>query len=106
MNAEPVSKHAFMSKTQLYNSSNFISAQEFDGYKFRDLIVAQWGAAYDVQIKREMWLGKPMIFFNVMWKYLGQQSFHMSEQEYLEHLQVCVDENLFLCLYDSNIHCV
>jgi len=28
-----------------------------------------------------------MIFFNVMWKYYGQQSFHLSEQEYLEHLQ-------------------
>jgi len=35
--------------------------QVFDGYKFRDLIVAQWGAAYDVQIKREMFLGKPMV---------------------------------------------
>ena len=38
-----------------------LRAQEFDGYKFRDLIVAQWGAAYDVQIKREMFLGKPMV---------------------------------------------
>jgi len=28
------------------------------------------------------------IFFNVMWKYLGQQSFPLTEQEYLEHLQV------------------
>jgi len=60
---------------------------EFDGYKFRDLIVAHWGAAYDIQIKRESFLGKPMIFFNVMWKYYGQQSFPLSEQEYLEHLQ-------------------
>ena len=33
-------------------------------------------------------LTKHQIFFNVMWKYLGQQSFHLSEQEYLEHLQV------------------
>jgi len=28
-----------------------------------------------------------MLFLNVMWKHLGQQSFHLSEQEYLEHLQ-------------------
>ena len=28
------------------------------------------------------------IFFNVMWKYYGQQSFPLTEQEYLEHLQV------------------
>ena len=38
-----------------------------------------------------MFLGKPMIFFNVMWKYLGQQSFHLSEQEYLEHLQALAE---------------
>mmetsp|Transcript_38558 Transcript_38558/g.60125 ORF Transcript_38558/g.60125 Transcript_38558/m.60125 type:complete len:89 (-) Transcript_38558:312-578(-) len=34
-----------------------------------------------------MFLGRPMIFLNVMWKWLGQQTFHLSEQEYLEHLQ-------------------
>ena len=39
----------------------YVSNQEFDGYKFRDLIVEQWGAAYDIQIKREMFLGKPMV---------------------------------------------
>mmetsp|Transcript_38559 Transcript_38559/g.60127 ORF Transcript_38559/g.60127 Transcript_38559/m.60127 type:complete len:134 (-) Transcript_38559:685-1086(-) len=27
---------------------------EFDGYKFRDLIVEKWGVPYDIQIKREM----------------------------------------------------
>lgn len=64
---------------------------EFDGYKFRDLIVEQWGAAYDIQIKREMFLGKPMLYLNVMWKYLGQQSFYLSEQEYLEHLQALAE---------------
>lgn len=29
-----------------------------------------------------------MLFLNVMWKYYGQQSFHLTEIEYLEHLQV------------------
>jgi len=65
--------------------------KEFDGYQFRDLIVDKWGVPYDIQIKREMFLGKPMIFLNVMWKYLGQQSFHLDEQEYLEHLQAIAE---------------
>jgi len=65
--------------------------KEFDGYQFRDLIVEKWGVPYDVQIKREVFLGKPMIFLNVMWKFLGQQSFHLDEQEYLEHLQAIAE---------------
>eukprot|EP00960_Hanusia_phi_P001119 30255-Hanusia_phi.AAC.2 len=60
---------------------------EFDGYAFRDLIVEKWGVPYDIQIKREYFLGKPMIFYNVMWKWCGQQSFPLTETEYLEHLQ-------------------
>lgn len=45
----------------------------------------------ELQIKRENFMGKPMLFLNVMWKYLGQQSFHLSEQEYLEHLQALAE---------------
>ena len=32
-------------------------------------------------------MGKPSLYLNVMWKYLGQQSFHLTEREYLEHLE-------------------
>ena len=52
----------------------------FDGYQLRDLIVGKWTVPYDIQIKREMFMGKPMLFLNVMWKYEGQMSFHLTEQ--------------------------
>jgi hypothetical protein len=52
----------------------------FDGYQFRDLIVGKWTVPYDVQIKREMFMGKPMLYLNVMWKYEGQMSFPLTEQ--------------------------
>jgi len=64
---------------------------ELDGYKFRDLIVAKWGVPYDVQLQRSVFLGKPMMVLNVMWKYYGQQSFHLTEMEYLEHLQALAE---------------
>lgn len=65
--------------------------QELDGYKFRDMIVEKWGVPYDIQIQRQVLMGKPMLFLNVMWKYLGQQTFYLSELEYLEHLQAISD---------------
>ncbi|KAG5187158.1 hypothetical protein JKP88DRAFT_235375 [Tribonema minus] len=60
---------------------------KFDGYKLCDLIVDKWGAPLDIQIKKEVFAGKPLLYLNVMWKYLGQQSFHLNEREYLEHLE-------------------
>ncbi|CAM9315671.1 unnamed protein product [Discosporangium mesarthrocarpum] len=61
--------------------------QEFTGYDFFDLIVDKWGVPYDIQINKTVFAGKPVLCFNVMWKHLGQQSFHLTEQEYLEHLE-------------------
>ena len=52
----------------------------FDGYQLRDLIVEKWTVPYDVQFKREVFMGKPMLFLNVMWKYEGQMSFPLTEQ--------------------------
>lgn len=61
--------------------------EEFSGYDMVDIIVEKWGVPHDIQIKKEVFAGKPLVFLNVMWKYLGQQSFHLSEREYLEHLE-------------------
>lgn len=56
------------------------------GQELADLITAKWTYPYDVQIKKI----KGRIFFQVMWKFLGQASFHLSEKEYYEHLNgVC-----------------
>mmetsp|Transcript_50841 Transcript_50841/g.106232 ORF Transcript_50841/g.106232 Transcript_50841/m.106232 type:complete len:218 (-) Transcript_50841:51-704(-) len=63
----------------------------FDGYQLRDLIVEKWTVPYDVQFKREVFMGKPMLFLNVMWKFEGQMSFPLTEQEYLEHLQAIAE---------------
>ncbi len=52
------------------------------GKDLRQLLMDKWGFSYDVQIRRAQ--GK--LFIQVMWKYLEQVSFPLSEDEYLEHL--------------------
>ncbi|NET30773.1 MAG: DUF3067 family protein [Cyanothece sp. SIO1E1] len=52
------------------------------GQELYELLLSKWGRSYDVQIRRTQ--GK--IFFQVMWKYLEQASFPMTEAEYLAHL--------------------
>ncbi|MBK1986980.1 DUF3067 family protein [Sphaerospermopsis aphanizomenoides BCCUSP55] len=52
------------------------------GQEFRQLLIDKWGYSYDVQLRRTQ--GK--IFLQVMWKYLEQASFPLSETQYQEHL--------------------
>ena len=52
------------------------------GQDLRQLLINKWGRSYDIQVRRTQ--GK--IFVLVMWKYLEQASFPMTEAEYLEHL--------------------
>lgn len=52
------------------------------GLELHQLLLDKWGHSYDVQFRRTQ--GK--IFLQVMWKYLEQVSFPMSEAEYQEHL--------------------
>lgn len=59
---------------------------EMDGYQLFDMIVAKWGVPYGVELRRLDFAGKKLLYINVMWKYLGQQSFPLSERQYLEHL--------------------
>ena len=53
------------------------------GTQLKQLIFNKWGCSYDVQVIRI----KDKIYFQVMWKYLEQASFPLSESEYLEHLE-------------------
>jgi Domain of unknown function (DUF3067) len=53
------------------------------GQELHQLLLEKWQRSYDVQLRRTQ--GK--IFVQVMWKYLEQASFPMSEAEYLEHLE-------------------
>jgi hypothetical protein len=52
------------------------------GQELHELLLAKWGRSFDLQIRRTQ--GK--IFVQVMWKYLEQASFPLSEAEYLAHL--------------------
>lgn len=53
------------------------------GQDLHQLILRKWGRSYDVQVRRTQ--GK--IFVQVMWKYLEQASFPLTEAEYLAHLE-------------------
>lgn len=52
------------------------------GQELQQLIVNKWGCSFDVQLRRF----RDKIFLQVMWRYLEQASFPLSETEYLEHL--------------------
>ena len=52
------------------------------GQELQQLLLDKWGYSYDVQLRRI----KDRIFLQVMWKYLEQVSFPLSETEYREHL--------------------
>lgn len=51
------------------------------GAELRSLIVNKWTFSYDVQIRKV----KGRLYFQVMWKYLEQASFPLSEAEFMEH---------------------
>jgi len=53
------------------------------GEELHQLLISKWGRSFDVQLRKVQ--GK--IFFQVMWKYLEQASFPMTEAEYMEHLE-------------------
>lgn len=52
------------------------------GEELHQLLLTKWGRSYDIQLRRIQ--GK--IFVQVMWKYLEQASFPMTEEEYSNHL--------------------
>jgi hypothetical protein len=52
------------------------------GRDLQELLIDKWGYSFDIQFRRTQ--GK--IFLQVMWRYLEQVSFPLSEDEYLAHL--------------------
>ena len=52
------------------------------GQELRQILLDKWGRSYDIQVRRTQ--GK--FFVQVMWKYLEQLSFPLSEAEYVAHL--------------------
>ncbi|MUL39149.1 DUF3067 family protein [Gloeocapsopsis dulcis] len=52
------------------------------GKELRQLLLDKWGRSYDVQLRRV----QGRVFLQVMWKYLEQASFPLTEAEYQEHM--------------------
>jgi len=52
------------------------------GKDLHELLLEKWGVSYDLQIRKI----KGRVFLQVMWKYLEQASFPLSEEEYFERL--------------------
>lgn len=53
------------------------------GRELHQLIYDKWGRSYDLQVRRL----KGKIFLLVMWKYLEQASFPLSQEEYFAHFE-------------------
>ncbi|VEP14703.1 conserved hypothetical protein [Hyella patelloides LEGE 07179] len=53
------------------------------GTELRELLQQKWGYSFDIQLRKVR--GK--IRVQVMWRYLEQASFPLSETEYMEHLE-------------------
>lgn len=54
------------------------------GADLRQLIIGKWCYSYDVQLRKL----PSRVYMQVMWRYLEQVSFPLSEEEYLAHLDV------------------
>ena len=52
------------------------------GQELHQLLLNKWGRSYDVQLRRT----QSKVFVQVMWKYLEQASFPLTEGEYQAHL--------------------
>jgi hypothetical protein len=52
------------------------------GNDLRQLLIDKWGFSYDLQLRQI----KDRIFVQVMWRYLEQTSFGLSEDDYIAHL--------------------
>ncbi|UFP95060.1 DUF3067 family protein [Gloeobacter morelensis] len=53
------------------------------GMQLRDLLQRKWGRPYDVQLFRR----GDRLYLQVMWRYLGQGTFALSEAQYDAHLE-------------------
>ncbi|MGB3533223.1 MAG: DUF3067 family protein [Microcoleaceae cyanobacterium] len=57
------------------------------GQELQQLLQQKWGVSYDVQLRRV----RGQIFLQIMWRYLEQASFPMTQSDYLAHLNAIVE---------------
>ncbi|KAH6773987.1 hypothetical protein C2S52_003078 [Perilla frutescens var. hirtella] len=58
----------------------------FSGIDLATLIRNKYGKSYDVQLIRKEFMGRNLLALNVMWKYMEQRSFPLTEEEYILRL--------------------
>ncbi|CAA7391129.1 unnamed protein product [Spirodela intermedia] len=58
----------------------------FSGFDLATLIRKKYGRSYDVQLIKKEFMGRNLLAMNVMWKYVEQRSFPLTEEEYLLRL--------------------
>ncbi|KAK2635770.1 hypothetical protein Ddye_030562 [Dipteronia dyeriana] len=58
----------------------------FSGLDLATLIRNKYGRSYDVQLIKKEFLGRNLLALNVMWKYMEQRSFPLTEEEYILRL--------------------
>ncbi|KAJ7954509.1 DUF3067 domain-containing protein [Quillaja saponaria] len=58
----------------------------FSGIDLATLIRNKYGKSYDVQFIKKEFMGRNLLALNVMWKYMEQRSFPLTEEEYILRL--------------------
>lgn len=58
----------------------------FSGVDLATLIRKKYGRSYDVQLIKKEFMGRNLLALNVMWKYMEQRSFPLTEEEYILRL--------------------
>ncbi|XP_056164838.1 uncharacterized protein LOC115681840 isoform X2 [Syzygium oleosum] len=58
----------------------------FSGIDLATLIRNKYGRSYDIQLIKKEFMGRNLLALNVMWKYLEQRSFPLTEEEYILRL--------------------
>lgn len=58
----------------------------FSGADLATLIRNKYGRSYDVQLIKKEFMGRNLLALNVMWKYVEQRSFPLTEEEYILRL--------------------
>ena len=70
------------------------------GEELRQLVFKKWGKMYDTRIhQRRDQFNKLGLYLQVMWKFVGQKSFPMTEAQYVEQLDAAGTPSIHLTLH-------
>jgi hypothetical protein len=62
------------------------------GAELRALVVAKWGRSYDTRLcQRRDRFNTLKMYLQIMWKFVGQKSFPLGEEAYMEQLDAVAD---------------